>query len=543
MRRVLRNKTSKRNHIVFGLFIAAMVLLIGKCAYIQLMAGPMFAEVASRQQMVSLEGADRRAYIYDRNMTPLTGITREYVYIIKKDKVRDDAVETIFSRMKAKHISGSNNDYYVYSTGEYSKYYSDILVSQYGAYIFECDRRYSDNQTAAHIIGYINPYDNKGISGIEAELNDLLSSVERKTYVYADRDGKILPGAGSLRIGIESDRDIILTIDMKVQAALEEILNESEQNCAAVIVDSRTGEILAMASTPAYNPNNVAAYMSSQNAELLNKVTQGEYPPGSIFKLAVAAAALEQGAVTPDTMFHCTGSEQLGNIEIACSTGGETGHGEITLRDAFAYSCNSAFIQLGKLVGSEDIILMAQKMGLGESPLKDIPNIKTGLVTQNKDAQGAGIGNLSIGQGDMLVTPLQIARLTNIIANSGNDIELSLIKNSDEIAAVSADFAKGYSPRKLTGGVIGEDTAGTLRSLMRLTAEYGTAAGKNTGISFAGKTGSAEDGKVVHGWFTGFVPAEKPDYTITVFVEEGKSGRAAAVPIFHKIAAAVADRD
>ena len=175
--------------------------------------------------------------------------------------------------------------------------------------------------------------------------------------------------------------------------------------------------------------------------------------------------------------------------------------------------------------------------------MKDIPNINTGSVTQNKDAQGAGIGNLSIGQGNMLVTPLQIARLTNMIANNGNDIELSLIKNSDEIATVSADFSKRYSKRKLISGVISEDTSEKLRQMMRLTAEYGTASIKNSSISFAGKTGSAEDGKAVHGWFTGFAPAENPKYTITVFVEEGKSGRAAAVPIFNKIAAALLSND
>ncbi|MDD2217590.1 MAG: penicillin-binding protein 2 [Eubacteriales bacterium] len=543
MGRVQKNKISKRSNIFFAICITAMVLLIAKCAYIQLIAGPVFAEAASRQQTVSLEGADRRAFIYDRNLTPLTGINREYVYIIKKANVQRGDPEKILDIMGAEHISGSNSDYFVYSTEKYSKHYSDILVNQYGAYIFECDRRYSDNQLAAHIIGYINPYDNKGVSGIEEELNDLLSSVERKTYVYADRDGRILPGAGGIIKGTESDQDIILTIDINIQSELEEILSTAKNKCAAVIIDSGAGEILAMASTPAYNPNNVAAYMGSQNAELLNKVTQGEYPPGSIFKLAVTAAALEKGTATPDTVFHCTGSEHLGNIEIGCSTGGETGHGDITLRDAFAYSCNSAFIQLGKLVGSEDIISMAHKMGLGETPLKDIPNINTGSVTQNKDAQGAGIGNLSIGQGNMLVTPLQIARLTNMIANNGNDIELSLIKNSDEIATVSADFSKRYSKRKLISGVISEDTSEKLRQMMRLTAEYGTASIKNSSISFAGKTGSAEDGKAVHGWFTGFAPAENPKYTITVFVEEGKSGRAAAVPIFNKIAAALLSND
>ena len=516
-----------------------IVLLCAKLVYIQIVAGPAFAEAAARQQMVSLVGADRRAFIYDRNMMPLTGLNREYVYIIKKDGVPEQSVKDILEKLDAAPVSGAGKEYYVYAGSTYKKQYADLLVNRYNAYIFECDRRYSDSQTAAHIIGYINPYDNTGVSGIEEELNDLLSSAERRTYVYADRAGQILAGAGSVLRGTEAVQDIVLTIDMRMQEALEEILAQADKNCAAVIVDCGSGEILAMASTPVYNPNNVAAYIESEKAELLNKVTQGEYPPGSIFKLVVAAAALEKGVIDMDSTFYCTGSEKLGDIEIGCSTGGEDGHGEINLKDAFAYSCNSAFIQIGKRVGAEDITEMATAMGLGEVPLQDIPNSKRGHVTENKDAQGAGIGNLSIGQGTMLVTPLQVARLTSIIANSGNDIELSLIKNSDDIAAVSAEFAGSYKKRTVRSNVISEETARKLRYLMELTAQYGTASGGNAGLSFAGKTGSAEDGETVHGWFTGFTPAEEPRYTITVFAEEGKSGRASAVPIFNKIAEAL----
>ncbi len=536
MGRCVKNKISKRGRIIFIMFTFVIALLCGRLVYIQLLAGSELAEAAERQQMIRLVGADGRAFIYDRNMTPLTGINREYVYIIKKDGKSAQGIVNLLAALKAKPVAGAGKDYYVYAGSNYDKRYADMLVSRYGAYILECDRRYSDNQAAAHVIGYINPYDNTGVSGIEEELNDLLSSAERKTYVYADREGRILSGAGSVLLGTEAAQDIVLTIDMRMQSDLEDILAQQDKNCAAVIVDCGSGEILAMASTPVYNPNNVAAYIESENGELLNKVTQGEYPPGSIFKLVVAAAALEKGVIDGNSTFYCSGSEKFGNIEIGCSTGGEEGHGEINLNDAFAYSCNSAFIQMGKRVGSEDIIKMARAMGLGEVPIRDIPNICNGHVTENKDAQGAGIGNLSIGQGSMLVTPLQVARVTNIIANSGNDIELSLIKNSDDIAAVSSAFAESYTKRTVRSNVISADTARQLRHLMKLTAQYGTAASGNSNLSFAGKTGSAEDGETVHGWFTGFTPAEEPRYTITVFVEEGKSGRASAVPIFNEIA-------
>ena len=261
----------------------------------------------------------------------------------------------------------------------------------------------------------------------------------------------------------------------------------------------------------------------------------------------MTAAALENETrdkdgrlVDKNTMFHCTGKEKLSGIEIGCSTGGKDGHGDISLEQAFAYSCNCAFIQLGKLTGSENIIDMAEKLGLGEAPISDLPSVRRGNVTTLENAVGDGIGNLSIGQGEMLVTPLQVARLTNIIARRGNDVELSLIKNADEIMTSAGG---SFAQRRVDANVISKETAEEITHMMRQTVIYGTARGTGSNFEAAGKTGSAEtgtyEGAPVHGWFTGFFPASDPKYTITVFVENGRSGRASAVPIFEKIAAEI----
>ena len=562
----------KRLKVFLACFLALLIALSVRLAYIQIVGGEELKEAASKQQRISLYGVDSRGTIYDRELVPLTGSTKEYIYIVTKDNVKGRSSDfmKLMDEMGAERIGTDSVKYYVYSVPLYDKRKTEQLVLEYGAFVFEDNRRYDDNQSAAHIIGYINTYDNEGINGVEYEFNDLLSMTQKKVYVYGDAAGNILQGSKSYmktgKVTNGENVDIVLTIDIDLQQRVEEVLKETNHNAAAVVSFADTGEILAMASTPAYNPNLVGQYMGSSNSELVNKVTQGQYPPGSIFKIVVMAAALEYGItdangvpIDLDTKFYCTGAEELYGIKIGCSTGGKDGHGEINLKDAFAKSCNCAFIQLGKQVGEENIIEMAKRFGFGQLPIKDIPNVNIGNVTKKENAQGAGIGNLSIGQGDMLVTPLQIARMTNIIAMNGTDIELSLIKNNEEIAQAASristegqsydigKIANKYANRSIKTGVISEETAKTIKTAMEATATYGTAANADFLYSFGGKTGSAEDTvngeETVHGWFTGYYPADNPKYSVTVFVENGKSGRASAVPIMENIIEGIEELD
>jgi cell division protein FtsI/penicillin-binding protein 2 len=174
----------------------------------------------------------------------------------------------------------------------------------------------------------------------------------------------------------------------------------------------------------------VENYLNSSNEELINKVTQSLYPPGSIFKIIVTAAALENGVVTGDSIFTCKGYEDINGIRINCSR--EEGHGTLTFRDAFAKSCNSAFIQLGMQTGGEAILEMAKAFGVGKKAFQGGIEEKTGLLPGEQDIQGAGIGNLSIGQGKLQITPAQAARITAIVAAGGVDHGLSLIKGTTD---------------------------------------------------------------------------------------------------------------
>lgn len=519
-----------------------MVVLIFRLYFIQMIGHEELSQAAMRQQRIRLDGIDSRGIIYDRNDIALTSNNREYVYIIPTAKT-DSELPNILKRINARKMAGYNANYGIYSTNTYYKELTKSIIEKYNAYVIVAERRYEHSQIAAHLIGYVNPSDSKGVSGIEKTYDEILSLRENRIYAVADVNGNIMRGHGLSCVSENVGSGLKLTIDMNIQEKIEEILSRQKKYGAVVVLKSDTGEILGAASTPSFNPNQLNSYMDSKNKELINKVTQGQYPPGSIFKIVVLAAALENentddkgNNISEKTIFNCKGYEEIGHLRIGCSTGGEKGHQDISLENGFAKSCNSVFIQLGKNVGGDKIIQMAEKFGLGKIPIDDIPNIKKGRVTAVENTVGAGIGNLSIGQGDLEVTPLQVAKLTNIIANEGIDKGIYLVINEEKT---------GFNKKKRQEKIISEETGNRIKYMMEKVMVEGTGRGCKIPCDIAGKTGSAEDcsngEEVVHGWFTGFFPSEKPQYTITVFIENGGSGRGSALPIFEEVANYIID--
>ena len=527
------------------LVIAGAVLftaLAGRLAYIQLAGHEDLSAAAYAQQQIILEGADTRGTIYDRNGNPLAGQQQEYIYIIEADDFDGETMNAL-NEVEAEEIKGQKGQYRVFASEDYSKETAERLIRNSDAYIIEAGRRYSDNQPAVHMIGYVNKDDSSGASGIELMYDEELSAFEKTVSASADVKGTLLRGTG-LTVSSAADEDefikdgVVTTLDLSLQKKVEEILADCSKTGAVTVTDCDTGEILAAASTPVFEPMNVEQYMDSDDGELINKVTQGEYPPGSVFKIIVAAAALEAG-IDPDKVYSCSGSENVGERSVGCSTGGEAGHGSITFEDAFADSCNCAFIQIACETGTADILEMAERMGLGNTVLDGYPGEKSGNLVTEEESQGAALANVALGQGEILVTPLQIARLTGIIANGGVDPGVHLVINETGIMEAER--------------ILSEETAGDIQDMMRKTMTAGT--GRNlsgsdgadsgdTGsgkenevhVTMAAKTGSAQSVQggieVVHGWITGYVPAEDPEYVITVFVEDGRSGSGSAGPLF-----------
>ena len=515
----------KRIKILSISFLVIMGLLIFRLAYIQIIGHEDLSAAAEMQQNIVLEGADTRSVIYDRNGTPIAGSHQDYIYIIPAEKY-DGETQNALNKVEAVEVPNETESYKVYVSQEYDKKTGDRLIKNSDAYILEADRRYMAEQPAVHMIGYVNHKDGSGASGLELMYDKELSLYNKKVMAPDDVSGKLMRGYG-LTVQTASDDDIYIkdgittTLELGTQKEIERILAECDKDGAIVVLKADTGEIIAAASTPVFDPSQIEAYMESDNGEFINKVTQGTYPPGSVFKIVVAAAALEAG-VMPDKTFMCTGNENINGHTVKCETGGEAGHGKITLKKAFADSCNCAFIQLGKIVGAEAVLAMAERMGLGKTVLEEFPEEQTGNLMTLQNAKGAAIANLSIGQGEILVTPLQIASMTAIIADDVIDPGIKIITGETEGEQC-----------------IAQETADELHEMMEETIISGTGKGLELPVSAGAKTGSAESvqngRKVIHGWMTGYVPAESPQYVITVFTENGRSGRASAGPVFSQV--------
>lgn len=527
----------KRLLAMAALLGAVLFVLAGRLFYIQIIGHGDLARAAGAQQQITLEGANSRGMIYDRNHTPLVGNNQEYIFIIREEFFDGETMNAL-NELRAEEIPNRGSGYRVFSSKRYDKEIGQRLIRNSSAYILEAGRRYSEDQIAAHLLGYVNPQDQSGASGLERMYDEELSLLNKRISAIADVHGNLLQGRG-LVVSSDMDEDsyvkkgITTTLEAGLQAKVEDLLKKSPKDGAIVVLKSATGEIAASASTPGFDPSNINQYIEKGGDELVNKVTQGEYPPGSVFKIVVAAAALEQG-IRPESAWNCKGYAVVNGNKVNCKTGGEDGHGTITFEDAFAQSCNSAFIQIARKVGPEAILDMAGRMGLGKEALSGYPDEKPGNLMSLRQCSGAAIANLAIGQGETLVTPLQAAKMTNIIAAGGIDPGVHVILEEGETASAAAPAA-----------VLEEETAERLRRMMTRTMTSGSGSMLKADVSMAAKTGSAESSMggqaVVHGWITGFAPAERPEYTITVFVEDGESGSGSAGPLFAEIAQYLSD--
>lgn len=525
----------RRNlNIIFLALILMLIALAVRLFWIQVIGQEDLKQAACSQSLVSLDGVNTRGLICDRNGEPLVGDHKQYLYVIRKKNLDYQAAKLLKS-LQAKQTGGSSREYYVYASRHYKKAAGEKLVQKYDAYILQASARYCEDQPAAGLIGYVNRRDSSGAAGLELMCDKELSQSTCRLYAAADVAGNLLPGRGLITEGVASKKgeasrhDVKTTLDKPLQEAVEDIIREYPQDCAVVILDQSTGGILTMAYTPSFDPSAVEQYVESDSDALLNKATQGEYAPGSVFKIVVAAVALEKG-IPADQTFVCTGSAHVGNIDIGCKTGGTSGHGEIDMKEAFAQSCNSYFVQLGETTGAEDICRMAKRFGFGKKALGAYPQQCCGHVMTTRECSGAGVGNLSIGQGQMLVTPLQIARMTSIIATGGIDrgTHILLSERSGETRVVSVQ------------------TASQIREMMEKVTETGTASRlglteENGKAAAAVKTGTAQYGKreenKSYGWLTGFTPCQDPQYVITVFAGGKDTSAADAGPVYRKILA------
>lgn len=534
----IRNKIFRL--AMLSLFI--FMILIFKLVWIQTAKANEYRLAAIRQRAKEVKVYPPRGIIYDRNFIPLTNRIRIPTMFVIKDQVIDneESIEFIMEYTDANRKSITTDNSGKILEFPLKKSLNNKNLPK-GIFIAEKTLRYDDRNILSHVIGYVKRSDNSGESGIEKVFDDVLKNNEVGS-IYFEIDNKkkmVIPGGGFVVVENEELRkpnSVQLTTDYHIQKIVEEVMDEGNINGAVVVAEVETGDIVAIASRPNFDQDGVDAYLEKDNMEFYNKAIQVSYPPGSLFKIVVLLAALEEDSNIVNEYFYCNGFEKLNDLVIKCNK--EEGHGHISAEDAFAKSCNSTFIQMGKRVGSKKIIDMAKKMGYGKKLNIGLLEEVEGNLPEGKELIGPSVGNISIGQGKIEVTPLQVTNMMMILANNGVEKNLSIVKGIvTEDGYMVKEFKKNEEKR-----VISEENSKIVNKFMGEVVLRGTA--KNLDLEdiggACGKTGSAQailNGKnTIHGWFSGYYPRENPKYVITVFAEEGFSGSKSAAPIFGKIA-------
>ncbi|MBO5453767.1 MAG: peptidoglycan glycosyltransferase [Clostridia bacterium] len=382
-------------------------------------------------------------------------------------------------------------------------------------------RIYDFGSLYAHIIGYSSR--TYGKSQLEFSYNKYLSGMSDVTDI-----------AGNF---VEEKRGdtIQLTIDNDLQSMAQKMLNG--KNGAVVAIKPDNGEILCMYSNPSFDPNrksletNWNALVESEKSPFLSRATSGLYAPGSVFKTIMLAAALEQGY--EDYSVYDNGTLEIGDKIF--ENQGKKAYGQINLKEAYMVSSNVAFMKLGVEMGPDIIREYSKKFGIGLNNFQlEIP-YKNGNFNYSSKLPDGEIALMSIGQGETLVTPLQMAVMTATIANDGIYQEPHLIAKITNTIGFTVDYGNDSSSSR----VIKSSTANTIKEYMTETVERGTGTtAKIPGIIVGGKTGTAEnetDGKE-HTWFIGFAPAENPEIAVAVICEySGGSGSQNSAPIAREI--------
>ena len=417
------------------------------------------------------------------------------------------------------------------------------IIERPGVFPFRVPVRYKSSPTASHLIGYQNG--GAGASGLEKAYDDLLSCGAQTTVTYSvDGTGRLLSGEKvTLETPAESENSrLVLTIDRKIQSAVETVLKEQITSGAAVVLDASNGDILASASVPDFDPENLAAALNAENAPFLNRAFSS-YAVGSTWKLVVAAAALENG-YPASRLYDCKSAIEVGGITYHCHWA--YGHGEIDMPAALRVSCNPYFIDLAENLGGDPILQMARSLGFG-MPTSLGPDWNTAAGNLPAGASLSSetvLASFAFGQGKLMATPLQMASLAAAIANGGYAVTPRLV-----LETVNGDGVTEKAPDYPPNRVMSEKTAAALREMMIGVVESGSGekAKPKTG-SAGGKTASAQSGQfredgseIVHAWFIGFYPAEEPRYAIAVLAEGMDSGGDFAAPVFCAICDCLAE--
>jgi penicillin-binding protein 2 len=441
-------------------------------------------------------------------------------------------------------------------------------------------RNYPYGTMAAHVLGFIGEVGDKeltqnnaleqgdliGKRGVELMYDQYLRGKDGAEFWEYDADGRRLSEYAPARQHPVPGDNIYLTLDFELQRRAEQYFVENEMVGAAVALDPRNGEVLAMVSSPAFNPNvyskrftpEVWKTITSNPFKIeLNRAIQGLYSPGSVFKIVMSIAGLSDGAVGPDTQFGCGGSGVFFGRRFRCWK--KEGHGSVDVERALMVSCDIYFYQTGAKLGVDKIKEYANKLTFGEISHIDLDGERAGLVPStkwradhpyrgDKKWYPAETISVAIGQGPLIVTPLQVANMTAAVANGGKVFQPHVVRYVDRVQKDSS-YKRFRVPSKVIHEVaLAPDAVRAVRNGMWKVVNEPGGTGANArveGLDVSGKTGSVQviayAGRVKatalpfkyrdHAWFAAFAPRDNPQMVVVVFVEHGGAGGADAAPL------------
>ena len=561
--------------------VLVIAVLIGRAAYLQIYQGEYYAGLADGNRIRIVPSMAPRGTFYDRNgellVTNRPGFSVSLLPLTAP--ISDDVIDRLSDLLKVPtdeiktKIAGHSGFNPIRIKTDVTPDIVSIIEeqkSQYPGVVIEVTpiRDYILKQEGAHTFGYVSEINDTelekmkdegyksgdiiGKFGIEKIYDKELRGENGGQQVEVDVSGKPVQILGR-KEPIPGD-DLELTIDINLQQAAEKAVDEQltqigAHAAAAVVMNPQTGEILAMVSRPAFDPNLFAHGISSKDWNQLNnnpyhpmdnKTITGEYPPGSTFKIVTGTAALTEGVVTPDEQIFDSGHHWIipkGNAD------GEA-LGWLNFRTALAHSDNVYFYEMGNRLGIDRLEKYARMFGLGAKTGIDLPYEATGLVANRRYKERnfddgewylSETFDAAIGQGFNLVTPLQAAMVMGEIAADGKRYKPHVV---NRIIAPDGSVVKDFQPELLSQLDVPEEDIKLVQDGLHDVTKYGTAASSFRGftVDIAGKTGTAENSQGRdHGWFVAYGPFDNPNIVVAVIVENGGYGSQSAVPIGRKI--------
>ena len=556
--------------LISGFFLLWAFIIASRLFWLQIVRHNDYTERAQKQQQRTFEVAPRRGVLYDRNMRELAMTVQvDSIYAVPTEiDDQQAAARTLAAIVHTDPEDKQTREDQIAHRIEEGKSFAWIArrvtpeasakvhaLNMKGIYFQkEFQRFYPDNQIAAQMLGYVGLDDN-GLGGVEGKFDTKLHGTPGRVYTAMDARRRVL---GSVAQEPEPGQNLELTIDENIQFMAERALDHNMEkthadNGTVVVQDVHTGQILALAIRPTFNPNQ---FRHTTPALLKNHAVSDVYEPGSVFKLVTYSSAIDANVAKPDDMIDCQGGQITLAGRVIHDDKSDRGMGVVTVATALAKSSDVAAVKLALKVGPDRFYQYIRDFGFGSRSGVELPGETRGLLRPTKKWNGSSIGSIAIGQ-EVGVTPVQLVSMVSTIANGGTYLPPRVLLSSQQAAGVqmtASPFRLGEDlPDPMPAGahrVISEMSAAQMRKMMEGVVLYGTGKpAQLNGYSSGGKTGTAQKvdpvthlySKTMHiASFAGFAPVNNPVISVAVIMDNPKGisyyGTAVSAPVFAEVA-------